>query len=193
MNLYPYGSGHLLVAPARARAEPRGPRRRRAGRADRRAACARSRAIQAAYAPDGMNLGVNLGRGRRRGRARPPPRARAAPLERRHQLHDRGRRGARAARGPARPATTKLQRGLARVASPRDGRRATSDPARASPTSAGDALPEDLDVTAYVGPYLFPDIRRRRIAGDDVRGDRRAVAARSGIASRERRAARSAA
>ena len=30
---------------------------------------------------------------------------------------------------------------------------------------AGDALPEDLDVTAYVGPYVFPDIRRRRIAG----------------------------
>src|SRR5215510_3432821 len=28
-----------------------------------------------------------------------------------------------------------------------------------------DELPEDLDVTAYVGPYLFPDIRRRRIAG----------------------------
>jgi hypothetical protein len=30
---------------------------------------------------------------------------------------------------------------------------------------AGDALPEDLDVTAYVGPYQFPDIKRRRIAG----------------------------
>jgi hypothetical protein len=29
----------------------------------------------------------------------------------------------------------------------------------------GDALPDDLDVEAYVGPYLFPDIRRRRIAG----------------------------
>jgi hypothetical protein len=29
----------------------------------------------------------------------------------------------------------------------------------------GDELPEDLDVTAYVGPYTFPDIRRRRIAG----------------------------
>ena len=28
-----------------------------------------------------------------------------------------------------------------------------------------DDLPEDLDVTAYVGPYVFPDIRRRRIAG----------------------------
>ena len=29
----------------------------------------------------------------------------------------------------------------------------------------GDQLPEDLDVTAYVGPYLFPDIKRRRLAG----------------------------
>ena len=35
----------------------------------------------------------------------------------------------------------------------------------AEPKPAGDALPEDLDVTAYVGQYLFPDIRRRRIAG----------------------------
>ena len=33
------------------------------------------------------------------------------------------------------------------------------------PEPEGDALPEDLDVTAYVGPYQFPDIRRRRIAG----------------------------
>jgi hypothetical protein len=29
----------------------------------------------------------------------------------------------------------------------------------------GDELPDDLDVTAYVGPYQFPDIKRRRIAG----------------------------
>lgn len=28
---------------------------------------------------------------------------------------------------------------------------------------AGDQLPEDLDVTALVGPYQFPDIKRRRI------------------------------
>jgi hypothetical protein len=28
----------------------------------------------------------------------------------------------------------------------------------------GDELPRELDVTAYVGPYTFPDIRRRRIA-----------------------------
>jgi len=30
---------------------------------------------------------------------------------------------------------------------------------------AGDSLPEDLDVTAYVGRYTFPDIRRRRVPG----------------------------
>ena len=35
----------------------------------------------------------------------------------------------------------------------------------AGPPSEGDELPEDLDVTAYVGPYLFPDIRRRQLAG----------------------------
>jgi hypothetical protein len=28
-----------------------------------------------------------------------------------------------------------------------------------------DTLPQDLDVTAYVGPYLFPNITRRRIPG----------------------------
>jgi hypothetical protein len=32
------------------------------------------------------------------------------------------------------------------------------------PNRAGDELPEDLDVTAYVGPYQFPDVRRRLIA-----------------------------
>ena len=32
------------------------------------------------------------------------------------------------------------------------------------PKDQGDDLPEELDVTAYVGPYVFPDIRRRRIA-----------------------------
>lgn len=28
----------------------------------------------------------------------------------------------------------------------------------------GDALPDDLDITAYRGQYRFPDIRRRRVA-----------------------------
>jgi hypothetical protein len=31
------------------------------------------------------------------------------------------------------------------------------------PEVEGDVLPDDLDVTAYVGPYLFPSMRRRRI------------------------------
>jgi hypothetical protein len=38
------------------------------------------------------------------------------------------------------------------------------DPDDEGPTGEGDDLPEDLDITAYVGPYVFPDIRRRRIA-----------------------------
>ena len=28
-----------------------------------------------------------------------------------------------------------------------------------------DELPEELDVTGYVGRYTFPDIRRRRVPG----------------------------
>ena len=37
----------------------------------------------------------------------------------------------------------------------------------ANPESGGhrDELPADLDVTAYVGRYTFPDIRRRRVPG----------------------------
>lgn len=39
------------------------------------------------------------------------------------------------------------------------------DSDEAVPPTASDALPEDLDVTAYVGPYQFPGTHRRRIAG----------------------------
>lgn len=31
--------------------------------------------------------------------------------------------------------------------------------------AAGDELPEDLDASGYVGPYVFPDNNRRRIPG----------------------------
>jgi hypothetical protein len=40
----------------------------------------------------------------------------------------------------------------------------SDEPGDDGPAGEGDDLPEDLDVTAYVGPYVFPDIRRRRIA-----------------------------
>ena len=61
MNLYPYGSGHLMVAP-----------RRHAAAFDdlsdaeniaiARAQVRAMRAIRAAYEPDGLNVGANLGR-----------------------------------------------------------------------------------------------------------------------------------
>jgi ATP adenylyltransferase len=61
MNLYPYGSGHLMVAPTR----------HVAGFEDldddeliavARAQVRALRAIRAAYEPDGVNIGVNIGR-----------------------------------------------------------------------------------------------------------------------------------
>jgi ATP adenylyltransferase len=60
MNLYPYGSGHLLVAPCRHESELDGLSDAEADdlmRATRRSV----RAIKSAYAPDGMNVGMNLG------------------------------------------------------------------------------------------------------------------------------------
>ena len=64
-----------------------------------------------------------------------------------------------AAIGSAPPGPTPLG-----VAPDRRHRTATPDAAGRAATT-GDELPEDLDVTAYVGPYLFPNIRRRRVAG----------------------------
>lgn len=43
------------------------------------------------------------------------------------------------------------------------GATVTAMPDDETPREEGDQLPEDLDVTAYVGPYLFPTMRRRRI------------------------------
>jgi ATP adenylyltransferase len=61
MNLYPYGSGHLLVAPTRHAAsleEFDDDELIAITRAQVRAV----RAIRAAYSPDGLNIGVNIGR-----------------------------------------------------------------------------------------------------------------------------------
>jgi ATP adenylyltransferase len=61
MNLYPYGSGHLMVAPI-----AHVPSFEDLGDDDlgalSRAQVRALRAIRAAYAPDGVNLGVNIGR-----------------------------------------------------------------------------------------------------------------------------------
>ena len=60
MNLYPYGSGHLLVAPCRHEAELDALSEPDAG--DLMAAVRRAvRALKQAYTPDGVNLGMNLG------------------------------------------------------------------------------------------------------------------------------------
>jgi len=61
MNLYPYGSGHLMVAPTRHVADLD------ALTDDETVAVAYAqqraiRALRAVYAPDGLNVGANLGR-----------------------------------------------------------------------------------------------------------------------------------
>lgn len=43
--------------------------------------------------------------------------------------------------------------------------RAPDDVAPGGQPPTGDVLPEDLDVTAYVGRYTFPNLTRRRLAG----------------------------
>jgi diadenosine tetraphosphate (Ap4A) HIT family hydrolase len=61
MNLYPYGSGHLMVAPMRHVASLElldDAETVELARAQARAVTA----IRAAYSPDGLNLGANLGR-----------------------------------------------------------------------------------------------------------------------------------
>lgn len=40
-----------------------------------------------------------------------------------------------------------------------------TDETAAGDEPEGDRLPEDLDITGYVGPYTFPDNSRRRIPG----------------------------
>jgi ATP adenylyltransferase len=60
MNLYPYGSGHVLVAPCRHEAALEGlsePEAAALMEAMRRAV----RAVKRAYSPDGVNVGLNLG------------------------------------------------------------------------------------------------------------------------------------
>jgi ATP adenylyltransferase len=61
MNLYPYGSGHVMVAPARHAASLEDLSEEEL-LAVTRAQVRALRAIRAAYRPDGINIGVNIGR-----------------------------------------------------------------------------------------------------------------------------------
>ena len=61
MNLYPYGSGHLLVAPTRHAASFEDLTDEEL-EAVTHAQVRALRAIRSAYNPDGINLGVNIGR-----------------------------------------------------------------------------------------------------------------------------------
>jgi diadenosine tetraphosphate (Ap4A) HIT family hydrolase len=83
LNLFPYNNAHLMVVPNRHVATLADAT---AGELQELMALARTAeiAITEVYAPHGMNLG-----------------ARRSALERRHQLHDRHRPDARAARGTA--------------------------------------------------------------------------------------------
>jgi hypothetical protein len=46
-----------------------------------------------------------------------------------------------------------------------DDPRPEDDERASDPAPEGDALPDDLDVSAFVGPYTFPNNNRRRIPG----------------------------
>ena len=97
MNAYPYASGHVLVMPLRhvgSLAALTGGESAELWAATQQAVAT----IEAAYDPDGLNVGGQSRPGRRRRAARTPPPARRAALVRRHQLHDVRGRDARAAR-----------------------------------------------------------------------------------------------
>ena len=57
------------------------------------------RHLRANYQPDGLNMGINIGKAGGRGRGRTHPHARAAALGGGRQFHDIGGRDARAAGG----------------------------------------------------------------------------------------------
>jgi diadenosine tetraphosphate (Ap4A) HIT family hydrolase len=61
LNAYPYGSGHLMVMPVRHTASPEDLGAEEGG-ALWRGVTAAVTAARAAYGPDGLNLGANLGR-----------------------------------------------------------------------------------------------------------------------------------
>lgn len=62
LNAYPYGSGHLMVLPKRAVADLEALSAQESAELWRGVTAA-VRAIKAAYSPEGVNVGINLGHG----------------------------------------------------------------------------------------------------------------------------------
>ena len=98
MNAYPYTSGHLMVAPLRHEGTLAA-----LTRDDAAALMALTQdataAVQAAYAPDGINVGVNIGRAAGAG-VPGTCTCTCCRAGRRHQLHDHRGRGAGAPGAP---------------------------------------------------------------------------------------------
>ena len=64
-----------------------------------------------------------------------------------------------------RPATGSGPPGPPDAARPVPSRRAMADDDHAGDEDVTDALPDDLDASEYVGPYVFPNNNRRRVPG----------------------------
>ncbi len=141
LNAYPYNSGHVLVMPNRAVPaldDLTDEEEVALWRTVRQAVAA----IQATYRPEGINVGLNLGRAAGAGRPRAPARALPASVGGRHQLHDRRRRDPGAARAPRRDLAAP-DRGVARCLTTSRTSTATSSPRTSTPpaTSAPTSSP----------------------------------------------------
>ena len=91
LNKFPYASGHLLVAPYRHGLNFDDLDDDEALEIHRLGAQGLA-ALRAVYAPEGFNLGWNIGAHRRRRHPRPRAPARRAAVGRRHELHAGARR-----------------------------------------------------------------------------------------------------
>ena len=167
MNVYPYTSGHLMVAPLRHEATLADLTRRRGGRGDG-AGAGRQRRRDGGVPARRHQRRRQHRPGRGCGRPGPRARARAAAVGRRHQLHDRGRRGPGAARA-AHARATRSSGPSGRPERPgryrhRDaGRRRPRSPAIGCPTTRATSSPRTSTSPPTSGRTSSRPCERRRI------------------------------